>query len=337
MKVQRSMRVRRPFRPVGPLARRRNVLQPAQSNRRTRTRHAALFLFLSSIPVALACDDGDGVTAVSAGPTVTGTVVNSATSDPVAGAVVSVGSVTVTTGPDGRFQLTDLAAGPAKLRSTAAGFEDFEMDVTVPSGTLTQDISLTPVDLATPLQITAFLSYGVGPQRDRVQASIIVLRGGVSIDDATVTVNDFAVPRSSRGPGYEAVLAEPTGSSLLLEVRTRGLIAQATGHVPEALVLTGPAEGATFALADDIAVSWTSTTDPDGFEAWLDTDFCCFSLGLLPGTARDLSIPAGNLGVGNHRIVVASRNEVSFTGQADPASRLAIDGDRAEVGVAVTQ
>jgi hypothetical protein len=105
-------------------------------------------LFLSATLLVPACDDGDDVTApVPTVPTVEGTVLASATGDPVAGAEVSIAAATATTGPDGRFELTGLIAGAATLRCIAAGFEDFEADITVPSGTIARDISMTRIEL----------------------------------------------------------------------------------------------------------------------------------------------------------------------------------------------
>jgi dienelactone hydrolase len=107
-----------------------------------------VILFLSAILLAPACDDGNDVTApVPTIPTVAGTVMSSATGDPVAGAEVSIGAATATTGPDGRFELIDLTAGPATLRCIATGFEDFEADITVPTGRITRDVELSRIEL----------------------------------------------------------------------------------------------------------------------------------------------------------------------------------------------
>jgi len=78
--------------------------------------------------------------------TVTGKVISSRTGQPVVGAMVSIGTVTDTTGLDGGFQLTDLTAGAATLRCPAEGFQNIETSIVV-ADTLTaqQILRLTPV------------------------------------------------------------------------------------------------------------------------------------------------------------------------------------------------
>lgn len=94
------------------------------------------------------CEDGDDVLAPVSTPPVSrvmGTVISSVTGDPVAGAEVSVGAVTVTTGTDGRFELPGLVAGLATLRCAATGFEDFGVYFTLPAGNITRNITLAPL------------------------------------------------------------------------------------------------------------------------------------------------------------------------------------------------
>ena len=112
-----------------------------------RARTWRVFPILSAILLLPACENGDDPVAPDPTvPTVTGTVTNSATGDPVAGAEVSIGPATATTGPDGRFEVTDLPAGPATIRCVATGFQDFEADVTV-TGSITRNIGLTRIEL----------------------------------------------------------------------------------------------------------------------------------------------------------------------------------------------
>ena len=99
-------------------------------------------------------------------PAVKGIVTVSATGAPVAGAKVSIGEISVTTGSDGKFEITGVVAGPAKIRGTATGFESFEADITVPDGPATQNISLKRTEL---FEFTDFAVY--------VPASVVQVRG----------------------------------------------------------------------------------------------------------------------------------------------------------------
>ena len=111
---------------------------------------------LSTILLLAACENGsDPIAPAPSLPSVAGTVTSSATGDPVAGAEVSIGAATATTGADGRFELTGLAAGPATLRCAASGFQDFETNITVPSGGLDRDIALMPEESVPPPAATA--------------------------------------------------------------------------------------------------------------------------------------------------------------------------------------
>ncbi len=114
-----------------------------RSNLRSVTRPAILSLFAALLSVA--CDGRNDPTAPT--PTLTGTVTNPATGRPVAGAVVRIGAAIVTTGADGRFNVPDLTIGSATLRCTATGFVDFEAPIAVTSGTVTQDIGLTRIEV----------------------------------------------------------------------------------------------------------------------------------------------------------------------------------------------
>lgn len=291
-------------------------------------------LFLSAILVVPACADGGDpiapVPTVPAIPTVAGTVTSSATGDPVAGAEVSIGAAADTTGPDGHFELIDLSAGPATLRCVAAGFDDFEADITVPSNGITRDIVLTRVEVSTPISISATLS----PQLQ----SVWVFGAG----NAAVTVNGVPIPRGNpAGPGgeykpppgldvrfYQGSLPEPVaaGLPLVLEVKANEITVQATGKVPEAPVLTAPAAGTVFTLADSITVTWTSTTDPDGFEVGFGFNSFCCAFFETPGSARELKVDASGFGfiTGDNVMGIFAVNVGSFTGQADPDSHMRI-------------
>jgi Carboxypeptidase regulatory-like domain len=79
--------------------------------------------------------------------TVQGTVVNSATNEPIRRALVAVGGSMVFTGADGRFQVADMPEGPAMIAAQKPGFFDTasaKATVTVRSGMSDVVIKLVP-------------------------------------------------------------------------------------------------------------------------------------------------------------------------------------------------
>jgi hypothetical protein len=163
----------------------------------------------------------------------------------------------------------------------------------------------------------------VGNMGAQVQ-NVAVSRAGQAVTDAAVTVNGVAIPHASGG-SYQGELPAivPAGSPLDLVVTAGGVTVQATGNVPEAPVLTAPATGTVFALADSITVTWTSATDPDLFGVSFGSVFP--ALFATPGTARELRVAASEIGTGTEvPIQVSAFNDGTFTGPADPESRMNI-------------
>ena len=114
------------------------------TDRNIRATAWAGFFLLSTALLASACDDSGSVTAPRApAATLVGTVTRSDTGEPIANAEVSVGAEQVTTGPDGRFELAHLAAGPAVLWCTKLGFVDFKHPITLGAGRNDLAITLT--------------------------------------------------------------------------------------------------------------------------------------------------------------------------------------------------
>jgi hypothetical protein len=74
--------------------------------------------------------------------TVVGTVRHVTLNTPIAGAVVSIGSVRATTGADGTFTLNNVPSGLAVIRCISAGLADYTSNITVAAGTTTHDIRL---------------------------------------------------------------------------------------------------------------------------------------------------------------------------------------------------
>jgi len=111
-----------------------------------------LFLLAALLPMAcgkdLAGPPSAANTPTSAAKTiVTGTVTNSLTGKPVAGARVTIGTAVFETGPTGWFRLGGVAAGSATIRCTATSFADFDSDIVVGSDSTTFDIRLTRIEV----------------------------------------------------------------------------------------------------------------------------------------------------------------------------------------------
>lgn len=255
-------------------------------------------------------------------PRVTGKVVVAGTDDPVTGATVSVGAVTTTTGPDGLFSLTGLTPGPASLQCIAPGYAEFQEEITVPSGSIARDITLTPLDPSTPLSIQAFVSA-------RLQW-IYVWQAGEHVPDARVTVNDVVIPRGTIGgtsPAqgvYRGAVPEALapGMPLVLKVEARGMTVEARGNVPESPVLTAPSIGTVFTAANPITIAWTSSTDPDHFEVGIGFRSAFPEFFTTPGTARDLIAPGYEGVMDSDEIRVRAFNEGSFTGPVEADSQV---------------
>ncbi len=175
---------------------------------RATIRPGILFLLLAL--VLAACDDKGGITGTP--PTVTGTVTSAATDNPVAGAEVSIGGATTTTGVDGRFELTDLTPGAATLLCTATGFEDFETSITVTDGSVDQEIGLTRIEVFEFGDFALYVPASVGPTR-----AIILALGGPNTK-AFVT----GEPAGAPVPAVEASL-QALGVSLRTLASASGL------------------------------------------------------------------------------------------------------------------
>jgi ELWxxDGT repeat protein len=82
---------------------------------------------------------------------VTGTITDASTSDPLAGATVTIGSRTTATAADGTYLLDGLAVGDRTVTASAPGYGSASSSVTVVAdATATADLTLEPVAASTP-------------------------------------------------------------------------------------------------------------------------------------------------------------------------------------------
>ncbi len=94
----------------------------------------ALLILAGAIAGCGGGDGGGGGGGPTGGAEVTGIVTGTQGGAPIVGAVVSIGSAQATTNASGAYTLHDIPEGSATLRSTAAGFQDYETAVTLATG-----------------------------------------------------------------------------------------------------------------------------------------------------------------------------------------------------------
>ncbi len=135
--------------------------------------------------------------------TVSGTVVDSATSAGISGATVAGGGVSTTTGSGGAYTLAGVPAGtPVSITASATGFQSSAQSVTVASGgTATANFSLTPVTTGTITGSVFNASAGT------VIAGATVSGGGVT----TTTNSSGSYTLSNVPAGSVSVTASATG------------------------------------------------------------------------------------------------------------------------------
>lgn len=102
----------------------------------------ALALILSV--VLAACDSSEPDPPPPAPRATVSGVVTATTGAAVEGASVGIGSISATTGADGRFELRNLPVGSATIVTSASGFAPRSETVTLVAGANTYDVVLTP-------------------------------------------------------------------------------------------------------------------------------------------------------------------------------------------------
>lgn len=95
------------------------------------------------------CGSGSPTSPTPATAFINGSVTNSLTNQPVAGATVlvsatSTATISLTTTASGTFALSGIGSGPARIEAKAAGYRDFSTQVTLNSGGNTVNIQLIP-------------------------------------------------------------------------------------------------------------------------------------------------------------------------------------------------
>jgi hypothetical protein len=129
-------------------------------------------------------------------------VVRGATGVPVAGASVTVGSVTATTGADGRYEFQNLPVGSVTMITSAAEFDPRTESLSLLSGTNVRDVLLMPLDLGVWGSRAALLAANSEFALAEANGKLYVMGGYPSsrVTQRTVQVYDIASNSWQFGP-----------------------------------------------------------------------------------------------------------------------------------------
>lgn len=157
-------------------------------------------------------------------------------------------------------------------------------------------------------------------------ANVDVRHAGEPVQDAVVHLNGEALAFLPATGRYHLDWPAPlsAGEVVSLEVLAAGGAVTGTGVFPEAPRLTAPSSGAQLPAGQDILVTWTSATSPDGFLVsvrWSCGTSCGATRGFqAPGSSRSLALPADLLPSGELSVFVAAINDGLLTGDYDPST-----------------
>ncbi len=248
------------------------------------------------------------------------------------------GDRTASTDSSGRFAFADVPAGTYTVRPALPGFsmEPASAVATVDHADVA-GVSFT----CQPLLEVWGRDLGADYQ------NLDVAQEGVGVNDATVTVNGEIMthPAGFYEDGYyggQLTNALGAGAPIVLEVTRGGRTVTATGSVPEAPVMTAPANGAAFGPGDAILVAWTSTTQPDRFTVsaqWSCGPSCGTATSFeVAGAQRAFTIPASGIPSGLPiTLRVYAYNNGTFSGDYLPHAGYPGMNIRAEWGQVVIQ
>lgn len=157
-------------------------------------------------------------------------------------------------------------------------------------------------------------------------ANVSLWRDGVAVADATVVVNGTLIPPVALEAGrYSGALPAvlPAGEPIVLEVTSGDSRVTGVGKIPYTPVLTAAYTAAAIASDGDIAVTWTSPSDPDYFTVsaeWSCGPSCGAGTGFeTAGSARALTIPAASLPSGVEiSLIVFAYVDGTFSGDYRP-------------------
>lgn len=184
-----------------------------------------LLLTMIAAPCALVAQTGR----------LTGTVTDSASGLPIISATVSVVSapnLAAITGPEGRYSISNVPAGPVQLRVQRLGFSPRVLSVVVQAGE-TQTVNAALLVVAT--QLSAVVSVGYGSQNKRDVTGSVAAVTTEALERSPIVSLDQVLQGTSPGVDVTTASSEPGGA---LSVRIRGT-SSITGSAEPLYVVDG--------------------------------------------------------------------------------------------------
>jgi Galactose oxidase-like, Early set domain/Carboxypeptidase regulatory-like domain/Kelch motif len=212
--------------------------------------------------------------------TIAGTVTDSATSAPIAGATVSTGGRSTTTNASGAYSLTGVPAGEVQITVAASSYASEVRQAIVTGGqTTTLNVSMSH-----PGDVSGLVTHS--QTGAPIVGATVGYPGGVTVTDATGHYSITGLPAGSHDLTFAAtgfVSADHTvtvtaGGTTILDVQLAPTATFVTGEVRDSLT-NAVLAGATVS----VDIGQTTTTDSQGR----------YRIDLLPGTYQVTASAAG--------------------------------------------
>jgi hypothetical protein len=170
--------------------------------------------------------------------------------------------------------------------------------------------------------------------------NLYLSRGNDPVRGAEVRVNGTSIPETATPGFYQGVLPEmiQPGGQLTLEVRAGTDVVTGATTVPMVPTLLTPASGGTVTRGTPAPFSWSSPNNPSEFMMGLSYVVNNGGTGqhiFVGGDSRTGTVPTADIpsNATNLRGYVFAYGNGTFTGPADPASRLRVRQPSAEVSL----
>ena len=165
---------------------------------------------------------------------ISGTVVDTANSQPIANARVSVVGTTILAGTntEGRFTINNVPVGTATLRITRIGFAPINRSVAVGTGATT---SVTFAMRAQAVELNPVVSVGYGTQRLADVTGAVATVNTEVLDKTPIATIDQMLQGTSPGVQVTTASSEPGGA---ISIRIRGA-SSITGNSEPLYVIDG--------------------------------------------------------------------------------------------------